>query len=607
MGMSATWVFSTCLGVSLLVSGCTRRNVDQSDVRSSGVSDASPSSSARPRRARSSPVVITIVVDQLAAWIAEERWPKLPASGGFARLMREGTYVKELRYAHAVTDTAPGHAALYTGAVPRESGIFGNEVVDTQGDVGSIVRDAATRLVYPSAIEPAVGSSAARLRVDTVADRLRASAPDAFVASISIKDRGAILPGGKKPNGVVWLDTKQVRFVTSSAFAEQLPKWAEARGEQPSVLRALGMPWERLHPELSPMTPDDQAGEGDESGLGRTFPHRMEAVTAPGRVFRTLPASDDVLLGLGLDAVGALGADDADAGSRTAPVLVALSLSANDYVGHVFGPDSWEAWEEIATLDRALARFFDALDRHFGADGWAALLTGDHGTIHMPETARVPGVRPWCQTSPVTPDVFERPCGETHRIDLDALGIELASAAKRVLPGKNDLVRGTADPYVFLGDGARALSKADRKKLDGALRHVLARTPGVRRVFAVDDLPETCPPLEGDDVLAEEARIDALVCRSVAPKVGEHAGGYYVLTQRGSFFDPRIVRGFGTSHGTPYLYDRAVPLLVRAPKRVPQGRVISAPVDFRAFARTTASLLDIAPPLAASGGRDLTR
>src|SRR3982751_4819725 len=64
-----------------------------------------------------------IVVDQMGAWMADERWNALPSDGGFARLLREGTYVRELRFAHANTETAPGHAALYTGAAPRVSGI----------------------------------------------------------------------------------------------------------------------------------------------------------------------------------------------------------------------------------------------------------------------------------------------------------------------------------------------------------------------------------------------------------------------------------------------------------------------------------------------------
>ena len=54
--------------------------------------------------------LVTIVVDQMAAWMADERWNALPSDGGFARLLREGTYVREVRFAHSNTETAPGHA-----------------------------------------------------------------------------------------------------------------------------------------------------------------------------------------------------------------------------------------------------------------------------------------------------------------------------------------------------------------------------------------------------------------------------------------------------------------------------------------------------------------
>src|SRR5258708_23712211 len=42
-----------------------------------------------PRPGPAPHVLITIVVDQMAAWMAETRWPQLPASGGVARLPRE--------------------------------------------------------------------------------------------------------------------------------------------------------------------------------------------------------------------------------------------------------------------------------------------------------------------------------------------------------------------------------------------------------------------------------------------------------------------------------------------------------------------------------------
>ena len=99
---------------------------------------------AAPRRA---PIVVTLVIDQFPAAYADARWPLLPSTGGFARLLREGTRAT-IAYDYAVTDTAPGHATLMTGASPRESGIWANEILDpaTRKKI-SILRDPATRVL----------------------------------------------------------------------------------------------------------------------------------------------------------------------------------------------------------------------------------------------------------------------------------------------------------------------------------------------------------------------------------------------------------------------------------------------------------------------------
>ncbi|HSQ61957.1 MAG TPA: hypothetical protein VLM85_02030, partial [Polyangiaceae bacterium] len=60
-----------------------------------------PPPSAQRAPAPAAPVVVAIVIDQLAAWEAAERFDLLPKTGGFARLKREGLFVPEMRFAHA--------------------------------------------------------------------------------------------------------------------------------------------------------------------------------------------------------------------------------------------------------------------------------------------------------------------------------------------------------------------------------------------------------------------------------------------------------------------------------------------------------------------------
>ena len=388
---------------------------------------AAPSQAYAGEPAAAPPVLVTIVVDQLAAWMAEERWPSLPADGGFARLRREGLYVRELRYAHAATDTAPGHSALYTGAVPHDSGIVANEVILADGSAPvSVLADAESRVLAPGvgAVKGKTGSSLARLRVPTLADRLREARPEAVVVSLSLKDRGALFGAGRRPTAAIWFDPELGSFVTSTAIATAFPAWAARPGDGAAVRAAMARPWDvadRAWIAAHAETGDDAPGEGDYLGLGKTFPH----APASAKALRATPMGDDLLFALA-DAAATEMAPRVRAGSGGQPFLLAVSLSSHDYVAHVFGPHSWEAWDELARLDRGLARFLARLDELFGTDGYAVMLTADHGSNALPELARA-APSPWCRTAPTSPpeakgagpsrsDHWERTCGPRQRL-----------------------------------------------------------------------------------------------------------------------------------------------------------------------------------------------
>lgn len=576
-----TWKICAALtAITLSAAGC---RADAPRVAPSVVSTDAGAPAVEP--AARTPFVVAIEVDQLSAWVAATRLPALPEDGGFARLMREGTWVKSMRYPYAVTDTAPGHAALHTGKTPSETGIFGNEIPGPGGTRLSILRDASTRIVTPDGEKAKVGSSAARLLVPTVADQLRRAHPDALITSISLKDRGAIMPAGRAPTHALWFDIGNATFITSTAFSRTFPDWARAAGDPSAVAAARAKPWtltDEAWVQKHAASADDAPGEGDLEGFGTTFPHL--AKTAAG--FRALPASDEAIFDLALASVAA----EYD---RSKPTLLLLSMSASDVVGHTFGPDSWEAWDYLRKLDASLGRFLAALEAKVGPVD--VMLSADHGNVSMPEARGGRQDLPACKAN--RPDPWGRPCDGGTRLPPAALVSELAKAAATAL-GPGSWIDGVADPYVFLTAEARALPADRRAKLDVVLRKDLAKRD-VAEVFDARYLAAACP-----ERLARAAGIPAraaanedlltLVCRSWPSQAG--AGDYYVVPRLGSFFDAEIVVGKGTSHGTPYLHDRTIPLFVRAARTkgaFDAGAVIEAPVDFTAFAAVEAALLGL--------------
>ena len=243
-----------------------------------------PPAPATPASAGAAPPpwLVTIVVDQLAAWMADERWPALPSDGGFARLLREGLYVRELRFAHAVTETAPGHAALYTGAVPRATGIVANDVLGPDGKKVSSLLDANTRLVPAGAAGPIdrQGSSLAALQVDTLADALVAARPGAEVYSFSLKDRGALFGAGRHPKLALWLDTEGGTLVTSTAFATSVPAWAAPFADAAAVARAfapaVGAAGRGLAGGERRRRATTRTARATTWGMGIVFPHQRD-------------------------------------------------------------------------------------------------------------------------------------------------------------------------------------------------------------------------------------------------------------------------------------------------------------------------------------------
>lgn len=550
--LSASFVATACVTLPLVEhpEACpdttTATTAAASSAPATSIASSSRASAGTP--AGPAPVVVTLVVDQLAAWVANERLPHLP-NGGFAQLRRAGTWVKELTYLHATTETAPGHAALYTGRIPRDTRIVANAVWRTDlGKSGSLLEDKAEHPVGPAgALLDVNGVSLRNFAGSALADDLLARDPKSVVVGLSLKDRGAAFACGRTPTACVWYDETRGTLTSSTAFLPgerpQLPAFAQRRAQV--VPTGVPFEWDASDREFVTAhahTEDDAPGEL--GTFGRKFPHQVGAEAAAA-AFRLTPRADALLVDLALDAL--------ELRDPAHPMLLGVSFSTYDYVGHAYGPDSHESWSALAALDEQLARLFAGLDAKLGTDGYSVVLSGDHGMVPLPEivSARKPQS---CNSQQA--DRFERPCRTEKRLKADKLRDQLEAAARKALNTATPLVHKLIDARLILTPEARALPPKDRALLDRVLRAELRSV--VSSVVALDAFHGPCPD-------AADESIPALVCRSTAAAEAgryEIPGDYYLVVRPGQFFwgDEE-----GATHGAPYRYDRTVPLLVRYP------------------------------------------
>jgi arylsulfatase A-like enzyme len=504
---------------------------------------ASPASPIAPTT--ETRLVLAVVIDQLPSWVLERHLENLSSDGLIRHLADRGVYVERVAYSFANTNTAPGHAAIFTGAPPAVSGVISNQVVDSERGTIDFVDD-GKHAVYGN---PHDFVSPLGLRVPTVGDALKAQRGEAAqVVTLSSKDRAAVLSGGRGADLALWYEPALPGFTTSSYYGP-LPDWLTAwTSDHP--IEALLTPWEPGDPALLPRSfgADDAPGEGDLLGFGTTFPHDAKATSRPHSIVRLLPQHSEYLVDLARAIAAAR-----DLGGDAIPDLLIVSISGTDYVGHTFGPESWEYLDHLIRADRALGSLYRELAARAPT---AVLLTSDHGVHPLPEGA-----------------------GSDRRVYPDEVAAAAEGAAETLF-GPGPWIDGFDKPLVFFSPALRRHPRRDEATI--AIAEAIAALWGIEAVFDV----RAAERLESDpDPLRR------MVGLSVA---SQDRGELYVLVGEGVIVDEDHPRGRGTTHGTPYPRDREVPVLFAAPGLAP--RRIAETLAQDRVAPTLAALLDIAPP-----------
>jgi hypothetical protein len=470
------------------------------------------------------------------------RWKDQFGQGGFHRLTADGAWFADCHYPYAYTVTAAGHSSVCTGCVPADHGVVGNDWFDRQAGkgvncVGSDRHTQVPRRTVEGTDEDerkgaTGGVSPARLLQPTVADALKAgTGGKGKVVALSLKNRGASLPGGKEPDACYWMDGGTGRFVTSTYYRDAVHPWVKEFNDGKPAERWKGKQWERARPELDYAKlsgADDAAGEGKgASGQGRAFPHPFEPTDPKAKpayftAVYTSPFGNDLLLDLAEKAMAAegLGADDV-------PDLLSLSFSSNDAIGHAWGPDSQEVLDVTLRSDAVVERLLALLDDKVGKGRYTLVLTADHGVCPLPER------------------------------DKDKRGqrVQPATAAKveaflttEYGKGAGRWVEAVSGPWVYLNARAVAAAGLKGSDVEAAVAAWVRKQEGVEGAYTRAELTAGVP---------EKDTVGRMVGRSFHP---ERCGDVYVLLKE--YHLPSAVTATGTTHGSPWGYDTHVPLVV---------------------------------------------
>ncbi len=510
-------------------------------------------------------LVVILVIDQFREDYLE-RYRADFKGEGFNLFLDHGAYFPDCYFDYGNLVTAAGHATIGTGAYTDGHGIAANEWWDLSRNKSrpiSSVEDPRYSIVGLAANAPESereGSSPRNLLATTIGDEVRlATKGEAKLFGISLKDRAAILPSGHTANGAFWIDHDSGAFVTSTYYMPTLPDWAAAFNSSGAAAQAR-----------------------TEAGLPADAPFYSKVGPTDAAIAYELNFAQALIQGEKL-------------GSGNVTDVLTISISSTDMLGHRVGPDSPEQQQLVDQLDGNLDDFFRWLDHNVPGglhNVWIAL-SADHGVAPVPATAQQLGI-------------------PAATIDMKRLSAAMNKTMNdRFSPGQElaYLLPHQELPYIALNipvferagineqEGERAIQDSipaamaalgAEPQLDSDVKPSAVRLPPEPRIFRsytrlqMAALQPGLPPTDFGQLIAHSYSSN---------------DGWYVMLIPDAY--QIQAAGSGTTHFSPYSYDRHVPLAFYGSAFTPgtyRGRV--QPVD---LAATLAALLDVNQPSASVG------
>jgi predicted AlkP superfamily pyrophosphatase or phosphodiesterase len=527
---------------------------------------------AAPAAAQAAPppkpkLILAISVDQFSSEVFNRYRSSYRA--GLATLSR-GIAYPVAYHSHASTETCPGHSVILTGRFPAGTGIVANSWIDrTTG-----------KSVYCVSV-PGQSDPKARgpqnIRVTTLGDWIKAAEPGARSFAVSGKDRAAIAMAGKTADAVYWWNDGE-GFGTS-AFAG--PATPAVTGPAAAFDAPLLSGWKTARPTLWPALPKRCAalrkphrfGQLDVSG---NVPPEAEIEAMKGddyldgRAFQAALRASPLFDSLTVDFATQLIARE-KLGHGPATDVLAVSLSATDYVGHRFGNGGAEMCAQQAALDATIGRLIKAVEAQ--KVPFVVVLTADHGSTDAAERQHEHD-------------------GKASRLDGRGFVKRLNAAVKTELglgAGDDPLIGDADQLYVRAGDDA---ALAERIRL-AALAWIKQQPEVVAAFTQADIQAATVPAGTPPEMLTLPQRMRL----SFDP---ERSGDILtVFAERTSFGMPTKPGDSVAGHGTPWNHDRQVPILFWWPGAPAASR--DQPAQVVDIAPTLAAVAGIRPPVPVDG------
>ncbi len=466
-------------------------------------------------------LIVGIVVDQMKMEYLY-RFNDDFSEKGFKRLINNGFTFQNMHINYLPSYTAPGHASIYTGAIPAIHGIVGNEWYSRSLKKNVYCTDDATVKTIGNGSPEEGAMSPKNLQATTITDELRlATNFKGKVFGMSLKDRGSILPAGHFANWAFWY-SKTGSFISSTFYGEKLPEWVNDFNNEKKYLSYINNGWNLLKPldTYNESLPDSNPYEGNLAGEKPIFPFNLKEMfdKKDASILRLTPFGNNFLADFAKRTIEkeALGKDEITD-------YLTISFSSTDYVGHELGPKSIELQDTYLRLDETIADFLNYLDINVGKDNYLLFLTADHAGAENAKFLKD---------------------NKFNVKSIEPLEIEKSLKRFSIKTFGSDFILDYSNFNLFFNKKMIDDKELDFSYIKNSFRDFLLTQDFVKRVYTEEEILAN----SGSDYFLNK----------IANGYDNTQNGDMIILDKPGYVEYHET---GTTHGTPYSYDTHIPLI----------------------------------------------
>jgi predicted AlkP superfamily pyrophosphatase or phosphodiesterase len=506
-------------------------------------------------------LVIGIVVEQLKYDQLEKYRDRL-GDNGIKRLINEGTYFKNASFEYMLTQSAPGHATIATGAEPSFHGITSdNWYVPLKNELIYCTKDISVNPVggsYESGLHSPVN-----LQASSFSDELKmATNKKSKVFSIGLKESSAILSAGHSADGAYWFDNTTGTWMSSTYYTDSLPGYVNDFNAMKYADSYLNSVWVLLKP-LTDYSDCVADSNNFEAGFNRVnyFPYDLKKLRTKGlfnarndfSLLRETPFGNTLTTGFAKKIIEQekLGKDDITD-------YLSVCYSATDNIGHRFGPSSVEAGDAILRLDNEIKDLLSYVNDSIGKRNVLIYFTSSHGISEIPDVL---------SSNRIPAGYFKQ-----------NQALQLLRSYLNAVYGEGDWVKGYSERQVFLN---RTLIEDARLSLEDVQKKVarfLVQFTGVAAAYPY-------------------SAFDNGNLKRIINNFNPQRSGDVIVTLNPGWVEKE--GDYVTNHNSPYEYDSHVPLIWYG--WTVNRSVVTRQVNMTDIAATLSSLCKIPYPNACTG------